>query len=371
MLSFAAEHGHTELVSLLLRHGAELCPKRDGGFQQPLEYAALGGHEAIARILLEVGAPTDVPIDDGGITILQLSTGTPRIAQLLLDHGATPGPPVLRAALSNGNLALARQILLRGISLHDINPVEPLLNAAASGGRAALELLRRHGIGPDPDGADTDTEYNDRSPLEVAIRKGAVDTVRYCLFELAARGDFGFATFLERHASSLLCAAICDLHGEQCVEMLEILISSLSLSLPATPSASLSSSSSSSSTSTPSSPRAEEEQYKQSLTRALHVAIPRYHRAAVRLLLSKGADLDWRDGSGAEKKNAWDLAYDRGDRVMLELLLEHAHAQVVEGDADALRRYILPVEEKARREGHVVAVKAISYFCWRRMYPVP
>ncbi|KAL3492156.1 ankyrin repeat-containing domain protein [Aspergillus germanicus] len=369
MLSFAAEHGHIELVSLLLRHGAQFCPEHDGGFYQSLAYAARGAHEAIVRILLEAGAPTDVPIDDAGTTILQLSAETPRIAQLLLDHGATPGPPVLLAALSTGNLALARQLLLRDISLHDFNPVEPLLYAAASGGRAALELLRRHGIGLDPDDADTATEHHYRSPLGAAIRKGAVDTVRYCLFEVAARDDFGFAGFLERNASSLLCVAICDLHGKVCVEMLEILISSLSLSLPATASASLSSSSSS--TSTPSSPRAEEQHYKQSLTRAMHVAIQRYHRAAVRLLLSKGADLDWRGGSGTEQKNAWDLAYDKGDRVILELLLEHAYAQVGGGDANALRRYILPVEERARREGYVVAVKAISYFCWRRMYPIP
>jgi hypothetical protein len=99
------------------------------------------------------------------------------------------------------------------------------------------------------------------------------------------------------------------------------------------------------------------------------VAIPRYHRAAVGLLLSKGADVDWR--AGTEEKNAWDLVYDRGDRVMLELLLEHAYAQVVGGDAEAFRWYMLPVENKARREGQVAAVKAISYFCWRRKYPVP
>jgi hypothetical protein len=32
MLSFAAEHGHIELVSLLLRHGAQFCPERDDRF---------------------------------------------------------------------------------------------------------------------------------------------------------------------------------------------------------------------------------------------------------------------------------------------------------------------------------------------------
>ncbi|KAL4981950.1 hypothetical protein BDW68DRAFT_171604 [Aspergillus falconensis] len=34
MLSFAAEYGHIGLVTLFLRHGAEFCPERDGGFSR-------------------------------------------------------------------------------------------------------------------------------------------------------------------------------------------------------------------------------------------------------------------------------------------------------------------------------------------------
>lgn len=58
--------------------------------------AAAGGHEAVARMLLEHGANVE-KADDHGTTALMRAAlgGQEKVVQLLLDHGAEVGPTVL------------------------------------------------------------------------------------------------------------------------------------------------------------------------------------------------------------------------------------------------------------------------------------
>ncbi|KAJ0423214.1 ankyrin repeat-containing domain protein [Aspergillus carlsbadensis] len=344
-LSFAADTGHIQLVKLFLPHGANPGPQCNSEYEpfQPLARAADRGHEAIVRLLIDAGAPVDVPVDSAGVTILQAAAGNTGIAQLLLDYGATPSLALVLAALSGGNVALVGQLLARGFSLRgngdsgsDSDDADTtLLTSAANGGPTALSfLLDEHGVTPDP------AIPANAAPLEYLIRSGDLETVEYCL---STASRHSFTGVFARNASRLLCAAVGELYDEELVEMLEVLIAALALF-------------SDSDTG---------EEYRRALTDALHVAIPRYELAAVYLLLENGADLDWR-GGGAE--NAWEVACRGGDRDVLDMFLEHAHSKLGE-DLDAFRRFILPIEQRARAAGQGGAVKAISYFYYRRRYP--
>ncbi len=54
-LCYAALHGNVQLVTFLLRHGAD-ANHRDALDMTPLHYAALGGCQACGRLLIEAGA---------------------------------------------------------------------------------------------------------------------------------------------------------------------------------------------------------------------------------------------------------------------------------------------------------------------------
>lgn len=62
-LALAAQHGHAEVVALLLDHGADpnrYTPVGGHSHATPLHQAAFAGHEAIVRLLLARGARTDI-----------------------------------------------------------------------------------------------------------------------------------------------------------------------------------------------------------------------------------------------------------------------------------------------------------------------
>jgi len=62
-LALAAQHGHVEIVRLLLDAGEDPSrynPKGNHGHSTPLHQAALGGHDAVVRLLVERGASLDI-----------------------------------------------------------------------------------------------------------------------------------------------------------------------------------------------------------------------------------------------------------------------------------------------------------------------
>jgi ankyrin repeat protein len=62
-LALAAQHGHVEIVRLLLDAGEDPSrynPEGTHGHSTPLHQAALGGHEGVVRLLVERGARLDV-----------------------------------------------------------------------------------------------------------------------------------------------------------------------------------------------------------------------------------------------------------------------------------------------------------------------
>src|SRR5262249_57676989 len=62
-LSLAAQHGHPEIVRLLLNAGEDpnrYNPEGNHPHSTPLHQAVLGGHEAVVRLLVERGARLDL-----------------------------------------------------------------------------------------------------------------------------------------------------------------------------------------------------------------------------------------------------------------------------------------------------------------------
>ena len=62
-LALAAQHGHVEVVRLLLDAGEDpnrFNPKGNHGHSTPLHQAALAGHDAVVRLLVERGARLDI-----------------------------------------------------------------------------------------------------------------------------------------------------------------------------------------------------------------------------------------------------------------------------------------------------------------------
>jgi ankyrin repeat protein len=62
-LALAAQHGHVEIVRLLLEAGEDpnrYNPDGNHSHSTPLHQAALAGHEAVVRLLVERGARLDI-----------------------------------------------------------------------------------------------------------------------------------------------------------------------------------------------------------------------------------------------------------------------------------------------------------------------
>jgi ankyrin repeat protein len=95
-LSFAAQHGHAEIVGLLLDAGEDpnrYNPASNHPHTTPLHQAVLGGHEAVVRLLVERGARLDIPdtIWQGtplGWALYGGGRAHPRMAECLRSLGA-------------------------------------------------------------------------------------------------------------------------------------------------------------------------------------------------------------------------------------------------------------------------------------------
>ena len=118
----ASAVGRTQRVQELLDAGAPMDEMTPDGFT-PLHYAAFFGHAALARLLVERGAPLDTPArNDMHVTPLHsaASGGHSEIALLLVGAGADVnaaqqhGWTALHAAAQHGDAELAAALLARG-----------------------------------------------------------------------------------------------------------------------------------------------------------------------------------------------------------------------------------------------------------------
>lgn len=88
----AAKHGDLKALSVLLKKDPALLLARDKDGSTPLHCAAWKGHSDVVKLLLELGASTEVPSQNGhyGTTALHAAAhgDQKEVVQILLAHGA-------------------------------------------------------------------------------------------------------------------------------------------------------------------------------------------------------------------------------------------------------------------------------------------
>ncbi|XP_049793661.1 ankyrin repeat and SOCS box protein 14-like [Schistocerca nitens] len=194
-LHLAAEHGYTELVSLLLQQGARVDYREptDDPFprttlcDEPLRLAIRNRHADVARILLEHGADPNKRYFFGS-EINLVSPLDVEFMQLLLSFGANPDSrdragltPLMKAARLPQGMESVLLLLSFGANVnamtderHDYRTV--LHYAVLSGNVATVNLLLKQGAR-----ASFPPEYQKPTPLDLAILRGDPELVRILL----------------------------------------------------------------------------------------------------------------------------------------------------------------------------------------------
>ncbi|CAK9064067.1 unnamed protein product [Durusdinium trenchii] len=136
-LTAAAEHGHLEVVCLLLEAGADKNAAGEFFGGTALRAAATRGHLEVVRLLLRAGADKNAATTDGETALMRAAhNGHLEVVRLLLEAGAgknaanTNGETALIGAAKHGHLIVARLLLQAGADK----------NAAATDGETALIL---------------------------------------------------------------------------------------------------------------------------------------------------------------------------------------------------------------------------------------
>jgi ankyrin repeat protein len=174
--------GNERAVDLLLRHSSQVEPRSRFGMT-PLHFAAVLGHSAVIKLLLEAGAEVN-------------SVLPPQAAE---GAGSTP----LHGAVGNSQVAVIRELIAAGADPYRANTehVTPLMTAILTEDEQALQAL-----------IDAGVDVNRPLPPEVgltllagAVRFGRPDTVELLLKNganpnLAAPGN---GTTALHHAAAL------------------------------------------------------------------------------------------------------------------------------------------------------------------------
>ena len=238
--------------------------QRDGARLTPLHWAAMKGHEAVARVLLEHRAGVDAKDVDGWTALHRAAmNGHEAVVQVLLEHRADVdvkdggGWTALHRAAMKGHEAVARVLLEHraGVDAKDGDGCTALHWAALKRHEAVARVLLEHR-------ADVDAKDGDgRTALHRAARYGHEAMVRVLLehrADVEAKDRIGGWTALHRAAR----------YGHEAVA--QVLLEH----------------------------RADVDAKDGDGRTALHRAARYGHEAMVRVLLEHRADVDAKDGDG-------------------------------------------------------------------------
>ncbi|KAJ5283335.1 hypothetical protein N7505_001315 [Penicillium chrysogenum] len=312
----ASVNGHTDIVRLLLDHGANVDCRNQSGWT-PINAAADEGFLEIVELLIEKGADFEIPTSWGRTALYNASmNGHTEIVRLLLDHGANvdcqnqSGWTPINAAADEGFLEIVELLIVKGADFEI--PTSwgrtALYNASMNGHTEIVRLLLDHGANVDCRNQSGWTPINaaaDEGFLEIVellIEKGADFEIptswgRTALYNASMNGHTEIVRLLLDHGANVDCqnqsgwTPINAAADEGFLEIVELLIvKGADFEIPTSWGRT-----------------------------ALYNASMNGHTEIVRLLLDHGANVDCRNQSGWTPINA---AADEGFLEIVELLIE-------------------------------------------------
>ena len=317
-LYMAAMGGHEAMVRLLLEKGADLKAK-DSNKWTALHAAARGGHEAVVRLLLEKRVDLEAKQSDG-MTALVVAAGhgNEAVVRLLLDKGADfefkdlNKSTTLFLAAWQRHEAVVRLLLEKGADLEaeKSNGTTVLHMAAMVGHEAVMRLLLEKRV-------DLEAKKSDgTTALHVAARGGHEAVVRLLL----EKG----ADLEAKDSNGLTALHVAAKGGHEAVVRL-LLEKGADL----------------------------EAKHSYGWT-ALLVAAKDGHEALVRLLLEKGADFKTKSSF---RRTALHMAAGGGHEAVVRLLLGKG------ADVEAKHKFGETVRDKAINCRHEAVVQLLSNGC--------
>ncbi|XP_006817520.1 ankyrin repeat and KH domain-containing protein 1-like [Saccoglossus kowalevskii] len=146
--------GHTDIIRLLLAHGADINAQSSTG-NTPLMYTCNGGHEDAVKVLLENGANLEDVNENGHTPLMEAaSAGHLGVAKILIEKGALINAhsnefkeSALTLACYKGHLEMVKLLLEAGAD-HEHKTDEmhtALMEAAMDGHVEVAKLLLEHG----------------------------------------------------------------------------------------------------------------------------------------------------------------------------------------------------------------------------------
>jgi ankyrin repeat protein len=200
----ACQNGHTECLSLLIDHGAQLDKADNTGFT-PAYSACENGRTECLSLLINHGAQLDKADDEGATpAYIACEYGHTSCLSLLIDHGAqldkaqNQGVTPAYIACQNGHTSCLSLLINHGAQLDKAQNqgVTPAYIACENDHTECLSLLVNHGVDC------SKTTDCGRGPIHIACDKGYFE----CVEALLDRGKVDVnCTSIHRETSAFRC----------------------------------------------------------------------------------------------------------------------------------------------------------------------